>query len=138
MFKFSMKALSTLIISSALLFSPISQANTDTPKESPSVEKKVENMDSNTEMSKDGKKNKNKKDKRKHKKNKNKENNTAIVNINTATEAELKTLYGVGKATAKEIVAARTKEKFKSVDDLKKVKGMGPKTIDKIKARLAF
>lgn len=136
MFKFSMKALSTLIISSALIFSPISQANTETTKETPAVEKKVENVNSKDPMPKGSKKNK--KEKRKHKKNKNKENNTAIVNVNTAPESELITLYGVGKATAKEIVAARTKEKFKSVDDLKKVKGMGPKTIDKIKARLAF
>ena len=47
------------------------------------------------------------------------------VDINNATEKELITLPGVGAKTAKEIVAARP---FKTVDDLKNVKGIGDKT----------
>jgi len=47
---------------------------------------------------------------------------TKKVDINTATKAELETLPGVGPATANEIIAARP---FKSVADLKNVKGIG-------------
>jgi competence protein ComEA len=55
------------------------------------------------------------------------------VDINSATEKELITLPGVGAKTAKEIVAARP---FKTVDDLKNVKGIGDKTFDKLKAHV--
>jgi len=44
------------------------------------------------------------------------------VDLNTADEKSLEGLPGVGPATAKAIIAARP---FKSVDDLKKVKGIG-------------
>jgi competence protein ComEA len=44
------------------------------------------------------------------------------VDVNTATKAELETLPGVGPATANEIIAARP---FRSVNDLKNVKGIG-------------
>ncbi|ROV51751.1 ComEA family DNA-binding protein, partial [Neisseria chenwenguii] len=50
----------------------------------------------------------------------------AAVNINTAGEAELETLPGVGPAKAKAIVAYRSQHgQFKSVDELKNVKGIG-------------
>ena len=39
----------------------------------------------------------------------------------------------VGEKTAKEIAAARP---FKTIDDLKKVKGIGDKTFDKLKAHV--
>ena len=55
------------------------------------------------------------------------------VDINNATEKELLTLPGVGAKTAKEIVAARP---FKTVDDLKNVKGIGDKTFEKLKAHV--
>ena len=55
------------------------------------------------------------------------------VDINNATEKELITLPGVGEKTAKEIAAARP---FKTIDDLKKVKGIGDKTFDKLKAHV--
>ena len=48
---------------------------------------------------------------------------TGPVDLNTATDAQLEKLPGVGPATAKAIVAARP---FNSVDDLAKVKGIGP------------
>ena len=47
----------------------------------------------------------------------------ALVNVNTATPAELETLPGVGPALAAAITAGRP---YKSVDDLDKVKGLGP------------
>jgi len=50
--------------------------------------------------------------------------------INTATEKELISLPGVGAKTAKEIIAARP---FKTIEDLKNVKGIGDKTFEKLK-----
>jgi competence protein ComEA len=51
----------------------------------------------------------------------------AAVNINTATQAELETLQGIGPAKAKAIVDHRKKNgPFKSPNDLEKVNGIGP------------
>lgn len=55
------------------------------------------------------------------------------VDINNATEKELTTLPGVGPKIAKEIVAARP---FQSIDDIKKVKGIGDKTFSLMKPHL--
>ncbi len=56
------------------------------------------------------------------------------VDLNTATEAELKSIKGIGAAKAKAIVEYRTKNgKFTSVNDLAKVKGVGKKTVDQVK-----
>jgi competence protein ComEA len=50
-----------------------------------------------------------------------------IVNINTATEAELETLPGVGAVTAQKILAWRTQHgRFTSVIQLQQVSGIGP------------
>ena len=58
-----------------------------------------------------------------------------IVNINTATEAELSAnLKGIGKAKAKFIVNYR-KEKgnFTTIEEIKNVKGIGEKTFENIR-----
>ena len=52
------------------------------------------------------------------------------IDVNTAGEAELMRLPKVGAATAKAIIAARP---FKSVDDLDRVRGIGPKTLDALR-----
>lgn len=58
----------------------------------------------------------------------------ATVNINTATQAELETLDNVGEARAKAIIDYRNKNgKFKSLDELDKVPGIGEKTLESIK-----
>jgi len=58
----------------------------------------------------------------------------AAVNINTATLQQLETLKGIGPVKAKAILDYRTKNgAFKSVDDLKKVGGIGDKTLDKLR-----
>ena len=58
----------------------------------------------------------------------------AAVNLNTATQAELETLKGVGPAKAKSIIEYREQNgAFQSVDDLKKVKGFGDKTVETLK-----
>jgi competence protein ComEA len=63
----------------------------------------------------------------------------AAVNINTATKAELESLDGVGPVKAQAIVDYRAKNgNFKSLDDVKKVNGIGDATFDKIKKDIAL
>lgn len=60
-----------------------------------------------------------------------------IVNINTADEATLATLVGVGPKKAKDIIAYRqTNNGFKTVEEFAKVHGIGPKTFESNRARL--
>lgn len=61
----------------------------------------------------------------------------AAININTATESELETLKGIGPVKAKAIVEYRQKNgSFKTIEDIKNVKGIGDKTFDKLKDQL--
>ena len=58
----------------------------------------------------------------------------ALVNINTADEATLTSLKGIGSAKAKAITQYRQEHgPFKTVDDLKKVSGIGDKTLAALK-----
>jgi len=58
----------------------------------------------------------------------------AAVNINTASKEELDSLKGIGPVKAQAIVDYRTKNgPFRSVDDLEKVPGIGPKTLADIR-----
>ena len=60
--------------------------------------------------------------------------NVSIVNINTASEAQLAELPGIGPSIAERIVRHRQKTgPFKMPEDLKQVKGVGDKTFMKIK-----
>jgi competence protein ComEA len=56
-----------------------------------------------------------------------------MVNINTADQAALETLPGVGPVTARSILDYRTeKGGFTSVDELLEVSGIGDATLAKI------
>lgn len=58
----------------------------------------------------------------------------AAVNINTATQAELESLQGIGPAKAKAIIEYREKSgAFASVDDLAKVSGIGAGTLKQLR-----
>jgi competence protein ComEA len=65
--------------------------------------------------------------------------NVGHVNVNRATEAELKTYGGFSAAEAAAILAARTKgQTFETLDDLKALPGIDVKTVDERKDRIAF
>ena len=56
------------------------------------------------------------------------------VNLNTATQAQLETLPGIGAASAKRIIEYREKNgKFKKIEELMNVKGIGEKSFLKLK-----
>jgi len=58
----------------------------------------------------------------------------ALVNLNTATAADLAKLPGIGPAVAARIVEYRQKNgSFKKIEELMNVKGIGEKTFLKLK-----
>jgi comEA protein len=62
-----------------------------------------------------------------------------VVNVNTATADELVRLPGIGDAKARAILDYR-KEKgaFKSVDQLREVKGIGEAALERLRPHLAI
>lgn len=60
-----------------------------------------------------------------------------VVAINSASQAELETLPGIGPVKARAIMDYRSAHGgFKSVEELVEVKGIGPKTMDKLRPRV--
>ena len=56
------------------------------------------------------------------------------ININTATKTDLETLPGIGESTALKIIEYRKKKgKFKLIEDIKQVNGIGENKFNKIK-----
>jgi competence protein ComEA len=63
----------------------------------------------------------------------------AKVNVNTATPEELDTLYGIGEARAKAIVAYRQQHgPFKSLRDLEKVPELPESVVKGLKGKVSF
>ncbi|MPV86525.1 ComEA family DNA-binding protein [Ostreibacterium oceani] len=61
----------------------------------------------------------------------------AQVNINTATVEELSALSGIGQSKAEAIIEYREANgQFQNADALTNVKGIGEKTVDKIRNNL--
>ena len=56
------------------------------------------------------------------------------IDLNAATHAELLLLPGVGDNLAQRIANVRGQGLFKSVDDLRKVPGIGPATLERLRA----
>lgn len=61
-------------------------------------------------------------------------NTNQPLNLNSATEEQLKNIPGIGPSKAKEILNYREQNHgFNSFDDLMKIKGFGKKTFEKLK-----
>lgn len=61
-------------------------------------------------------------------------NKPELLNINTASVDELQTLPNIGEATAQRIIDYRTQHgDFSSVDDIQNVRGIGAKTLEKLR-----
>ena len=59
---------------------------------------------------------------------------SALVNINSATQAELETLPGIGPSTAAKIIDYRNKNgDFKNIEDIMNVSGIGESKFNNIK-----
>jgi len=64
---------------------------------------------------------------------------TGVVNVNTASAAELEMLPGIGASRAKALIEAReAKGGFKSLDDLLAVKGIGEASLAKLRPHLTL
>ncbi|NNL84694.1 MAG: helix-hairpin-helix domain-containing protein [Myxococcales bacterium] len=62
-----------------------------------------------------------------------------VVNVNTASVAELTRLPGIGESKAAAIVSARESNGgFRSVDDLLAVKGIGAQALEKIRGKVVL
>lgn len=60
--------------------------------------------------------------------------NMNLVNINTATQTELETLTGIGPSLASKIINYRKENgKFKTIEDIKNVSGIGDSKFEAIK-----
>jgi len=55
------------------------------------------------------------------------------IDLNLATVDQLRTLPGVGAKIAQRIIDERGKRPFASADDLRRVSGIGPKTLEKLR-----
>ncbi len=60
-------------------------------------------------------------------------NLTAAIDVNTAGLADLQKLPGIGPKLSQRIVDERAKKPFSTIDDLKRVRGIGKKTVDKLR-----
>lgn len=71
--------------------------------------------------------------------NNNSSNDTNIsgkTNINTASIEDLTKLNGIGESRAKDIIKYREQNPFKTIEDIKEVKGIGDSLFDKIKENI--
>ena len=68
---------------------------------------------------------------------KSKESSQILVNINTAGKGELVKLPSIGPVTAEPIMRYRADfGRFNTIEELKNVKGIGSKTLDKVKTHI--
>lgn len=63
---------------------------------------------------------------------------TQSIDPNSATLDELQTLPGIGPKMAQRIVDERARRPFISVEDMRRVSGIGPKTLERLRGRIRF
>lgn len=61
-----------------------------------------------------------------------------IINVNTATQAQLESLPGIGPKLAQEIIKTRATEQFTSLEDLQRVSGIGPTSVQKLEGKVSW
>ena len=59
------------------------------------------------------------------------------VNLNTASQEELLALPGIGPAKAKAIIEYRNAHPFKSVEEVKNVRGIGDHMFESLKGKIS-
>ncbi len=63
---------------------------------------------------------------------------TSAINVNSADQTELQKLPGIGPKLSQRILDERARARFKSIDDLRRVSGIGPKTLEKLRPHVTI
>jgi competence protein ComEA len=58
---------------------------------------------------------------------------THLIDVNHASQDELRTIPGIGPVLSQRIMDQRAKSPFKSINDLRRVQGIGAKTLEKMR-----
>ncbi len=61
-----------------------------------------------------------------------------LVNLNRGSQGELETLPGIGPSTAQKIIEARGEKPFTSLEDLQRVKGIGPSKVQGLRGKVSW
>ena len=64
------------------------------------------------------------------------ESTNGLININTASKDQLMGITGVGEVIADRIIEYRESSRFKSIEDIQNVKGIGSATYEKMKSEI--
>ena len=59
--------------------------------------------------------------------------NSGLININTASKEQLMMISGVGDVTADKIIEYRSKKRFKKIEEIMNIKGIGNAKFEKMK-----
>jgi competence protein ComEA len=63
---------------------------------------------------------------------------TGPININRANQTDLQKLPGIGPKLSQRILDERARASFKSIDELRRVSGIGPKTLEKLRPHVTI
>jgi competence ComEA-like helix-hairpin-helix protein len=61
-----------------------------------------------------------------------------LVNLNRGSQEELESLPGIGPSTAEKIIATREQKAFTSLEDLARVKGIGPSKLEGLRGKVTW